>query len=232
MDRGWYLRFFVIVAAAILAWLVLWPSVHEWVPAPTFVRETFSARISPGLDIQGGLRLMYEVEVDEYIEDTRDRNSVRLVRQLGVLLGVVPEGDEEDATAAQLQEVQGRVTVSTVGSRGIRVTFQNETDAEKLTHEWLRERMPDMRIASGQGELVAGLEMREDNLDELRNTAVQQAERTVSNRIDELGLKEATVIGQNEALIVEIPGADEAMFDRIREIIRRTARLEFKIVDD
>jgi preprotein translocase subunit SecD len=65
MDRGWYLRFSAVLAAAVLAWLALWPSLHQWVPAPEWVRSVFPGRISPGLDIRGGLRLMYEVEVDD-----------------------------------------------------------------------------------------------------------------------------------------------------------------------
>jgi preprotein translocase subunit SecD len=61
---------------------------------------------------------------------------------------------------------------------------------------------------------------------------VEQARETISNRIDEMGLKEASVTAQDADIVVEVPGADEADFQRIRDIISKTARLEFKIVDD
>jgi preprotein translocase subunit SecD len=47
-----------------------------------------------------------------------------------------------------------------------------------------------------------------------------------------LGLRDASVTAQSTYIIVEVPGADQATFDRIRDIISKTARLEFQIVDD
>ena len=94
MDRGWYVRFSVVLASIVLAWCALWPSLEQWgVHSPGFIKSAFSGRLSPGLDIRGGLRLMYEVEVDEYVRDTRDRRSEQLLRKLGVKLGVLTEAE-------------------------------------------------------------------------------------------------------------------------------------------
>ena len=89
MDRGWYFRLAIVVGSSVLGFLALWPSVDQWVPCPDIVKETFDNQINPGLDIKGGLRLMYEVEVDEYIRDRRDRLAEQVQRQCGVLIGVV-----------------------------------------------------------------------------------------------------------------------------------------------
>ena len=51
----------------------------------------FKKRISPGLDIQGGLRLMYEVEVDEAVRDRRDLRADQLQRQIGERLDLIPK---------------------------------------------------------------------------------------------------------------------------------------------
>ena len=97
MDRGLYLRFAVVVGSAILAGLQLWPTIDDYRldqnpeaarTAPEWVTDWFPGRISPGLDIRGGLRLQYEVEVEEYIRDRRDTLSEQLVRKLGVLLEI------------------------------------------------------------------------------------------------------------------------------------------------
>ena len=111
MDRSWYLRFGTVIVSVVVACLALWPTLDQagWVSAPSFVKEHFSGRISPGLDIQGGLRLMYEVEVDEYIRDLRDRHSEEMVRELGSILDVINPDEVDSATREQLLEIQERV---------------------------------------------------------------------------------------------------------------------------
>ena len=59
-----------------------------------------------------------------------------------------------------------------------------------------------------------------------------QAKEIILRRVDELGLREASVSTRDEDIIVEVPGEDEASFNTIREIISQTARLEFKLLDD
>ena len=233
MDRSWYLRFFAVVSAVVFAFLALWPSLPKEVfpEAPDFVQRTFAGRISPGLDIKGGLRLMYEVEVDEYIRDRRDRESERMLRELGVLLGIIDDEELSSATRDQLVEVRERVTVQRVGRLKIRVVFGDEDDFDAFDTEWLDTRFPDLRLVGREGQQV-DLQIRESRTEDLRKTAVEQAVRTVSERIDGLGLKEATVIGREADIIVEVPGADEEQFDRIRQIIQRTAQLQFKVLDD
>ncbi|MEE9253559.1 MAG: protein translocase subunit SecD, partial [Pseudomonadales bacterium] len=53
-------------------------------------------------------------------------------------------------------------------------------------------------------------------------------------RIDNLGILEPTVIARpNDGdIIIEVPGAQQSSFERIKSIISRTAQLQFKIVDD
>ncbi len=235
MDRGWYTRFGVVLAAVVLAWGALWPSLDPWLPAwaksPDVVKAWFPGRISPGLDIKGGLRLVYEVEVEEAIAHRRDRAAERLLERLGRELGIL-KGDEAPSRE-QLEQVKKKVRVQRVGTRKIRLTFGNEADAEKLNRDLLREWFPELKLLSSKGGRVE-LAIRSEELARLRETAVEQTARTISNRIDKLQVRETVVIArpQSADVIVEIPGADEEMFDRIRSVISRTARLEFKVVDD
>ncbi|UCH29581.1 MAG: protein translocase subunit SecD [Myxococcales bacterium] len=239
MDRGWYLRLAIVVGSSVLGFLALWPSIDRWLPCPDIVKETFENQINPGLDIKGGLRLMYEVEVDEYIRDRRDRIAEQVQRQCGVLIGVVPEEEVDDLSKAKLEEIQQRCKVERVDKEGgairaIRITFSNQEDADKLSKTWVRDYFRDLRVASGVGGLVVDLHMREEQLTNMRETAVRQSERTITNRIDTLGVLEPTVIARpNDGdIIIEVPGAQEASFERIKSIISRTAQLKFQIVDD
>jgi preprotein translocase subunit SecD len=239
MDRGWYFRLAIVVGSSLLGFLALWPSVDRWLPCPDIVKETFDNRINPGLDIKGGLRLMYEVEVDEYIRDRRDRLAEQVQRQCGVLIGVVPEEEVDDIDKARLTEIKQRCKVERVDKddgavRAIRMTFSNQEDANKLSKTWVKDYFRDLRVASGVGDLVVDLHMREEQLANMRETAVRQSERTITNRIDSMGVLEPTVIARpNDGdIIIEIPGAQESSFERIKSIISRTAQLQFKIVDD
>jgi preprotein translocase subunit SecD len=239
MDRGWYFRLAIVVGSAVLGFLALWPSIDRWLPCPEIVKENFDNQINPGLDIKGGLRLMYEVEVDEYIRDRRDRLAEQVQRQCGVLIGIVSQEEADDLDQAKLQEIQSRCKVERVDKdggavRAIRITFSNQADADKMSKTWVRDYFRDLRVASGVGGLVVDLHMREEQLANMRETAVRQSERTITNRIDTLGVLEPTVIARpNDGdIIIEVPGAQEASFERIKSIISRTAQLKFQIVDD
>src|SRR5215510_16167680 len=91
MEKSWYFRFAVMLVVVAAGWLVLWPSLDAWIPAPAPIRKFVHQRLSPGLDIRGGLRLSYDVEVDEAVRDRRNLRGDDLVRELGERLGVVPK---------------------------------------------------------------------------------------------------------------------------------------------
>jgi preprotein translocase subunit SecD len=228
MDRSWYLRFLFVAALSLGAWFALWPSLDKWLPAPPAIAKAFEGRISPGLDIQGGLRLMYEVEVEEAVRDRRDLRADQLQRELGELLGVIPEG--ETPTREQIKAAGQRVSVKTEGDRRIVLDFKQPGEAAKLDHELIT-RYGDLREIERTGGRVE-LDIRTDFLDQIRETAVEQARETVGNRVDALGLREAAVTAQGSNIIVEVPGADQQAFQKIRDLISKTARLEFQIVDD
>jgi preprotein translocase subunit SecD len=228
MDRGWYVRLSVVVVTLVAAILVVWPSVDGWFKAPDWVKTHVSSRIAPGLDIKGGLRLTYEVEVDEAIRDRRDRLLDDLLDRLGVEFGIFKA--DQHPTREQLDQVRAKVKIESVGEREIRATFKDPSDAKKLTLELIR-KFGDIKEESRTGNVVM-MGIRPDMVDELRETAVGQARETIANRIDEMGTRETSVTARGTDIAIEVPGANEDQFTRIRQIISRTARLEFKIVDD
>ncbi len=212
MDRGWYFRFALMAALTIGAWLTLWPTLDEWIPAPDVVKEYFAGQISPGLDIQGGLRLVYEVDVDEAVKNRRDILADRLLRELGILLGEVDEDDTPGE--AELARIRERVTIEGVGQRDIRLTFSSSEDAAKLDRDWLRERFVDQRtgrgtlVIEGRGEGAVRLTINEDFIEGLGEDAVERAKKTVENRVNALGVSDLTVSKNGTNLVIEIPGGD------------------------
>ena len=118
MNRGLYLRIAALIATSATAWLVLWPSLSSSLPtsmhAPAWVTSRFTHRISPGLDIRGGMRLMYQVGVDDYVRDLRNRKADELVRRLGVRLRVLTESESTAPSAEKLAQLRARVRVDRV----------------------------------------------------------------------------------------------------------------------
>ena len=79
---------------------------------------------------------------------------------------------------------------------------------------------------------VVRLRLDPDQVEEVRDYALRQGIETIRDRVDKLGVAEPTIIKKGTDIIVELPGLKPADFERIKNIIGRTAQLEFKIVDD
>jgi preprotein translocase subunit SecD len=171
--------------------------------------------VSLGLDLQGGLRLTYEVEVEAAVEDQRDRMADDIIRAL--------------AEKAELKTV---TFTRGVESAQFNLIFASQADRES---DDVADILKDYRgatvIESADG-AVAHIRLVDKEVDERRDVAVKQAVETIENRINELGLVNTTVVAKGNDVVVEIPGVDERRISRIKRIISTTARLEFKIVDE
>ena len=68
--------------------------------------------------------------------------------------------------------------------------------------------------------------------DSIKKSALTNAVATIRERINEKGVAEPSVVEKGDEIIVELPGIDEDVINETRDIIARTAKLEFKVVDD
>ena len=73
--------------------------------------------------------------------------------------------------------------------------------------------------------------MRAAEADRIRTYAVDQGLETIRNRIDQFGVAETTVVKQGtNRILVELPGVSDQA--RARQLIGKTALLEFKLIDE
>ena len=78
---------------------------------------------------------------------------------------------------------------------------------------------------------VYSLAYKPQELQTIRSNAMDQALETIRNRIDQLGVRETTVAKEGEdEILVQLPGIQDP--ERAKELIGKTAVLEFKLVDD
>jgi preprotein translocase subunit SecD len=234
MDLAWRARAALSLALTLFGFLALWPSLETIsggrMKCPAYVKERVDFRLVAGLDLRGGLRLVYTVDVDEAIKDKRDHYYEDMRAQLARAFEL-HSGD--DRPSQQVLE-KLREKVDLVASRAepslITLRVKNPADAGKIDDRFLNLYRGDLdhKVKAGLHEL----RMRESVATAIRDRAVGQAKEIIHRRIDELGLREAAVSTRDEDIIIEVPGQDEKSFTMIKEIIGQTARLEFKLLDD
>lgn len=199
-----------------------------------FIRSNIPFRLVRGLDLKGGFRVEYAVDVQEAIKDKRDRYFDDLRTQLARTLGIA--ADDSLPTLEQLGKLAERVKVSKPRDdvTKISVEFVSEEDAAKANNEaFLARFTQEMNVTRGQPK-VLGFQIKGEVVDRVRTDAVAQAKEKIHRRIDSLGVKEVSIApgGSGEDIVVEVPGDDRRAFDEIKSIISQTARLEFKMLDD
>jgi preprotein translocase subunit SecD len=235
-ELGWRMRFSLAASAAGLAFLVLWPTLPgltgDRVPCPAYIQQHVGFRLVAGLDLRGGLRLVYSVDVDEAIKDKRDNYYEDMRREAAKVLGLY-EGDDvpSDEVYAKLRE-KVEIEAPRKPANSIHIKVKEGTDPTKLDDRFLEKFRGELAFTRTSDQRTLEFKIKTSVETQIRERAVGQAKEIIGRRVDELGLREAAVSTRDEDIIVEVPGEDEKSFSTIREIIAQTARLEFKLLDD
>jgi preprotein translocase subunit SecD len=215
MERSWWWKAALYGVVTVLAVLYLIPTVVPEDKQPDIIKRHFQKRIQLGLDLQGGLHLVYEVNVDKAVASKVDRMASDLEDRLRKDKGVTD------------------LTITREGRDDIVIVFRPAADQAKLDDSILRDYRKALDIVSRDP--LAGivrLRLEPDQVEEVRDYALRQGIETIRGRVDKFGVSEPTIIKKGTDIIVELPGLKSADFERIKSIIGRTAQLEFKIVDD
>jgi preprotein translocase subunit SecD len=236
IDTSWRMRFSLVMSICGLSFIGLWPSLERMtggkIPCPAYVEERVAFRLVAGLDLRGGLRLVYTVDVDEAIKDKRDRYYEDMQVELAKIFGL-HSGDERPGEEVY-SKLQKKVRIEAPRDRVNQIVLEvkNPADAQKVDARFLDLFRGDLAFSRSEDQRTFQFRMKEDVASQIRERAVGQAKEIILRRVDELGLREAGVSTRDEDIIVEVPGEDEKSFSTIRDIISQTARLEFKLLDD
>ncbi|WP_394831919.1 protein translocase subunit SecD [Pendulispora rubella] len=234
MDGAWRFKIGLVVCSFLAGSLVLWPTVSRMsdgkLVCPQYIQDRIDFGIAPGLDLRGGLRLAYTVEVEEAIRDKRDHLADDMRQDLATSFGF-HSGDGR-VSREELQKLESKVHVATPESAILRLKFKDAGDVSKIDDRFTKKFTTELALQRGPGADEVTFKIRAEVESQIRERAVAQAKETIVRRVDGLGLREASVTTRDEDIILEVPGDNEKQFDDIRDTIRRTARLEFKMVDD
>ncbi len=194
----------IFAALAVVALVLIGPTFLPAVPA----WWPWKRPLRLGLDLQGGTHLLYTVGVEQAVDNTVDRVGRDLEREL------------KDAQI-------GAFTVDREGRRLV-VRLANK-DKLQEARGVVRQRFPNLVNAQGSTDGDLAFELAPSALDAVRSGVVDQALQVIRNRIDQFGVTEPTVIAQGtDEIVIQLPGIQDPQ--RAKELIGRTAVLEFKLV--
>lgn len=215
MDRSLRWKTMFLAALVIFSAVYLLPSTGA--KLPTWFSRIFSKKVQMGLDLQGGLRIVYSVNLDKVIEDRAGsirRDLEDEFRKKGLTHKVQTPRSPLGAVyvvPAEGQQVDGKV-------------FSEFEKDEVLGKVACTAELKAKNALCGR--------VKPEFAEKLKESALEQAIRTIKDRVDRYGVAEPTIIRKGDDIIVELPGIDKEQIARLKAIISRTAQLEFKIVDD
>jgi preprotein translocase subunit SecD len=113
--------------------------------------------------------------------------------------------------------------------------FLKDSEQSSLFDDKVLDKLHNFKkIGSGTAEKGFEIQLQLDpkSVEGIKQRAVRQAVDTIRNRVDAFGVAEPDVVIQGtDRIVVQLPGLKEDI-NRAIDIIKRTARLEFKLVDD
>ena len=162
-------------------------------------------RLNLGLDLQGGMHVTLEVGTDRLLLELASDYSDSL------LVNVVTEATivSNDKDTDLIDEM---------------VRLFTERDGDALLSRYYRSDAQAITRRSTNEEVADYLKLQ-------RDLAVQRAIEIIRTRVDRYGVTEPSILQQgNNRVIVELPGVDDE--ERVRNLLKGTARLEFRLAAD
>jgi len=166
-------------------------------------------KINLGLDLKGGMHLVFRVESDEAILMQTNNNVVRLKSLL-----------KESSIKFDRVVRQGGNKIDITGT-----VFEEEEKIKDILDDYFGDWDYLFSSAGVALSLRPNIEM------QLKEQTVNQALETIRNRVDEFGVAAPVFQRQgSNRLLIELPGISDKEKQRVMGLIRSTAMLEFKKV--
>lgn len=198
-----------VVAVAIILFLPSLPSVRGSLPDWWKNNKMLGNKINLGLDLQGGMHLVYRVETEKALES----NTSRLLQEL-----------RDEAAAKEVALSDAKMVTGTEFS----VTLAKAEDMDRFLALVSNKGMLETRSKEGAS-ATFGIDAA--SAESIKTRSVSQALETLRNRIDQFGVAEPVIVQQGtDEILVQLPGIKDPK--RALELIGKTALLEFKMVDE
>ncbi|MBO6585741.1 MAG: protein translocase subunit SecD [Gracilimonas sp.] len=161
--------------------------------------------LSLGLDLQGGMHVTLEVGVPQLIRELAGENADQLLNDV---IDVAAERSLENDTDFIDEMV---------------AEFESRDPDARLSRYYRNDAM-DITRRSTNEEIATFLKTQ-------RQSALDRAIEIIRTRVDRYGVTEPSIVKQgNNRIVVELPGVEDK--ERVRSLLKGTARLEFRLAAD
>ena len=205
-------RFILYGAVAVFAILLLLPTFIAELP-PWFTKVIPTEKIHLGLDLQGGMHVILEVEAEKAVESYVERvknNMKDDLKEKGIPVGKLE------------REKSNQIVLEASGEK--------EKWEKVLSQRYqMMQELSSSTVDKGIWRVVYVLDSRQ--ADQIKKNAIDQALETIRNRIDQFGVSEPEITLQGtDRILIQLPGIKDP--ERAMNLIGQTALLEFKLVDE
>src|SRR5712692_426388 len=178
------------------------------------IKSNFASNIKLGLDLQGGTHLILQVQVQEAVSQETDQMLDHLMTQLR----------DKNIKYEELRKLNDTQILA----------HNIAPEQAGAVSNLVKDLYPDWQIAPAPGEASGYLlTISPTRIASIQQQTMDQAEETITRRIDALGLTEPLVApygqGANE-MIVELPGEGDP--NRAKSVIQAGGQLELRRVED
>jgi SecD/SecF fusion protein len=158
-----------------------------------------------GLDLQGGMHVTLELATPQLMRELAREHADNFFNEVLSAANTTANANNSDVIDEFYAEFERR-------------------DSEARLSRYFRSDADNITRSSSNPEVVQYLKNQ-------RNAAVDRAIQIVRNRIDRFGVTEPSIVRQGaNRIVVELPGVDDE--ERVRNLLRGTARLEFRLTAD
>lgn len=177
---------------------------------PAWLRAIGATPMKLGLDLRGGINFLLDVDVQ----------SVVAQRSQGMAHNVKTELEEADIHSFNVTQQKDNTVLIAL----------KDTETSNVAQKLVEKRFPDFQITKLADGHQLQAQLREQALNEIQRSTIEQTMTTLRHRVNELGIAEAVVQQQGlNRISVEMPGIQDTA--RAQEILGGTATLEFRFVD-
>ena len=183
-----------------------------WIPA---------AQINLGLDLRGGSHLLLEVDTNAVIKERLEtlKDDARQTLRDGKV-GYTGLRVQNDTLSLRIRK-QEQYAAALKKIKDLAAPIQTSLFSGVTAQ--------DIEVSEAEGRVITA-KLSEPAVDQLIKSSVDQSIEVIRRRIDELGTTEPTIQRQGlDRILVQVPGLDDPQ--RLKELIGKTAKLTFHLVD-
>ncbi len=211
MKKGIKGRVVLIVLTVFISIVFFLPSTRYFSSLPAWWGKYLPNKaITLGLDLQGGIHLVLEVEEDRAVDNNLDR----------MMTGI------KDAAGEKKLDLAG---IKKTGAVELTLETAKKEDKDPLV-KLIGEQFPSLTVKETR-ETGIVLALSTDEVKRIKENAVSQSMETIRNRIDQFGVAEPLIQKQGtNQILIQLPGVKNPR--QALDLIKTTAVLEFKLLDD